>query len=320
MNIRIKYLFLLLTASILFFGCFGKSHSEYLAIHMIDVGQGDSFLIKTPEGTSILIDGGSPQYGDDVVAYLKREEVKQIDYLIATHPHSDHIGGLITVMKEFQVENLILPEVSHTSQLFESFLDEASTSGARISPVKKSFRHSLEDDIFFDILHTGVHYGAHLNNWSVVLRLTHHDMSFLFTGDLESEAEMDLLNQFSSKKLASEVLKVGHHGSNTSTTPSFLQVVNPQVALISCGVNNQYGHPNTEVINRLEKSGVWIYRTDLQGNVVLYSDGHKVWSHQAPVNLDPISSSNIKPSFHGFLINSFPLLTAHIIPFKKEVV
>ncbi|SDY31551.1 ComEC/Rec2 family competence protein [Tindallia californiensis] len=320
MNIRIKYLFLLLTASILFFGCFGKSDSDYLTVHMIDVGQGDSFLIKTPEGTSILIDGGSPQYGDDVVAYLKREKIQQIDYLIATHPHSDHIGGLVTVMNEFPVENLILPEVSHTSQLFESFLDTAFTTNVPLFPVKKSSRHSLEDEIFFDILHTGVHYGSHLNNWSVVLRLTHQEMSFLFTGDLESEAERDLLNQFSSKKLASEVLKVGHHGSNTSTTPAFLQVVSPQVALISCGINNQYGHPSTEVVNRLEESGVWIYRTDLQGTIVLYSDGYNVWSHQPPVNLDPISSSNVKPSFCGFFVNGVPLLTAHIIPFKKEVV
>ncbi|RQD68419.1 MAG: MBL fold metallo-hydrolase [Tindallia sp. MSAO_Bac2] len=314
-----KLIFILLVP-LLLFGCFSSVDSSHLSVHMIDVGQGDSFLIQTPEGVTMLIDGGSPLYSDRVVSYLKRQRVSQIDYLVATHPHADHIGGLIAVMETFSVNQVILPTVTHDSRLYTSFMKAIKKSDAETFRVRQTSRHSIDKDIAFKILHTGVDYGSNLNNWSVVIRLDYEEMSFLFTGDLEAPAEKDLLNLFPVSQLSAEVLKVGHHGSSTSTTEPFLSAVSPQVALISSGENNAYGHPSDDVISRLEDKNIWIYRTDLQGNIVIYSDGQKVWSHQAPFNLGPVSSSGITTTHYCFFVNQSCLFITYTVPFQKQAV
>ena len=313
--ITLTVIFLLLLT-----GCIHSSDESYLTVHMIDVGQGDSFLIKTPKGITMLIDGGPPQNSDQLIAYLKRHQVNQIDYMIASHPHSDHIGGLIPVMKEFPVHHVIVPSVTHTSQLYESFLETLLESQADIQVIQSSSQLTIESDVAFEIFYTGIDYGLNLNDWSVVLRLNHDEMSFLFAGDLESGAEMDLLNFFSLDQLSSEVLKVGHHGSNTSTTQPFLNAVQPRVGLISCSIDNSYGHPSDQVIQRLEAAGVWIYRSDLQGSVILYSDGEKIWSHQAPVNLSPVSSTNLFTKRLSLRVNHFRPFPVYAVHFQKQVV
>lgn len=287
---------------------------------MIDVGQGDSLLIQSPQGINMLIDGGPPENSHQLMAYLKRHNVKQIDYVLATHPHADHIGGLLSVMKEIPVNRVIMPAVTHTSLLYESFLEAIDESQATIQIVETSSRHTIEDDLFFDILYTAVDYGSNLNNWSIVMKLQHQEMSFLFTGDIETQAEKDLVDRFSPVQLSSDVLKVGHHGSLTSTTEPFLTAVQPKIALISCAKDNAYGHPHHQVIHRLKAKGVWIYRTDLQGSVILYSDGEKIWSHQEPINLSPVSTTEISPQLHNSITNHFCCLSCDAVPFHKQAV
>ncbi|WP_049765278.1 ComEC/Rec2 family competence protein [Alkaliphilus metalliredigens] len=256
--------------------------NDLLTIHVIDVGQGDSILITTPSQQSILIDGGDPTQGQRVVSYLKRKKVKKIDVLIATHPHADHIGGLSAVMDSFEINKLYLPPVTHTSQTYENFLLKAQQHQLPIQPVKDAFSITLEDSITLHFIGPLKDYGDNLNLWSIVMKLDYGKMSFLFTGDIEKEAESDLIREYKKSFLASQFLKAPHHGSNTSSTSGFLDIVNPDIVAISAGRNNLYGHPHTEVLQRLQERAISYYRTDQQGTIVIQSDGQQIWSHQEP--------------------------------------
>lgn len=274
-------LFLLFPAS----GCTSIQDHEVLSLHMIDVGQGDSFLITTPAGKALLIDAGDPAQGDRVSAYLKQQKVQHIDHLIATHPHADHIGGMKTVIDTFSVSQAYLPPVVHTSALFESMLNSLQHNSIPLTLVGETVVVHQEQDVVIQILSTGKDYINHLNNWSLVVHVTHGHHSFLLTGDLEKEGEEDLLAAFHPNALRATVLKAGHHGSATSSTEAFLDAVAPEIVLISCGEVNTYGHPDESVLDRIEKRSAWIYRTDLQGTVVITSDGESVYSHLSPWNL-----------------------------------
>lgn len=278
---------LLLTAVIFLSGCFPSHPQESLILHMLDVDQGDCFLITTPEGINVLIDGGDPSQGNRVVDYLRRQGVTTIHHLVATHPHADHIGGLPAVLEAFQVDQVYMPPVVHTSRLYLSLLDLIEKESVPLSfPEKQQVIHQ-ESQITIQILATGIDYGTHLNNWSLPVHVTHGNQSFLFTGDAEEEAERDLVSSISPDLLDVTVLKAGHHGSHTSTTPLFLEAASPEILLISCGKDNAYGHPGEEVLRRLNETGIHIYRTDLQGTVVLYSMDHQIRTYQAPSNLQP---------------------------------
>jgi competence protein ComEC len=283
-----KFIFLLL----LFFlwlltstGCTTHSQSDQLSLHMIDVGQGDSLLIITPEGSTILIDAGDPTQGDRVVAYLKRQGVTRIDYLVASHPHGDHIGGLDAVLNSFPVSRVYMPPVVHTSQLFESLLHLMADKNISLHLIRETTALFEEETASAAILSTGYDYGDHYNNWSLVVRATHGEQVFLLTGDAEHEAEDRMLAAFPPSLLQANVLKAGHHGSTSSSSDAFLDTVRPEVVLISSGVGNLYGHPHRAVLERLSDRNIWIYRTDQQGSVVIYSDGNRVYSHTAPSNL-----------------------------------
>lgn len=270
---------LLIMLTIILSGCLSN---EDLSIHFIDVGQGDSILIVTPQGKSILIDGGEISEGDKVASYLRRNKIKKIDIMVGTHPHSDHIGGLIEVMNRFKVDKLFLPNKIHTTITYEKFLETASTQGLKITTPISGTSLSLEEDITLHFLSPLRDYGDDLNLWSIVLKLDYKNQSFLFTGDVEATGELDIINAYEKDFLTSNVLKVAHHGSNTSSTQEFLDIVKPQVAIISCGKNNAYSHPHQEVIDRLISSNIAIYRTDYQGTVLIKSDGSKVWSNTKP--------------------------------------
>ena len=249
--------------------------AEGLKVYFLDVGQGDSIYIKTPEGDDILIDGGDLGYGDTLVQYLKQLHVDDIEMMIATHPHSDHMAGLVTVLQEFKVKSVYAPKVSHTTKTFENFLNGVQSQGLTIKSAKVGLTLPLEG---MNARFVGPVKGYDdLNNYSAVLHLTYGDTAFLFTGDAEDIAEADMLSQ----NLTADVLKVGHHGSHTSTSDQFLQAIGPKYAIISAGKDNSYGHPHKETLNKLTGSNVKVYRTDQQGTIIAISDGKTITFNQS---------------------------------------
>ncbi len=238
-----------------------------LTVHFIDVGQGDSIFIKTPE-QNILIDGGNR--GDTVVNYLQALGVNKLDLVIGTHPHADHIGGLINVMERIAVDAVIDPGVMHTTVTFEDYLTLIDEKDIEYIEGRAGMHRDLGGRAELKIVHP-VSPGDHLNNASIVARVTYGDISFLFTGDAEKEAEAEMLRRDYS--LQSTILKVGHHGSRTSTTREFLDTVEPKAAVIMCSRDNSYGHPHEETLNILAHARVDIYRTDQHGTIIVTTDG-----------------------------------------------
>ena len=251
------------------------SSSSTVSVHFIDVGQGDSILISGG-GENVLIDAGENDKGEVVLAYLAENEVEKIDLAVGTHPHSDHIGGMDTVLEGITVEKLIMPDVPDsivpTTKTYLSVLSSAEDTGTEMSYSYPGDTYSLCGGTF-TVLGPIEDY-TDLNSESLVIRFDFGDTSFLFTGDQEKDAEADLVD--SGANLSADVLKVGHHGSYTSTSEKFLSEVSPSIAVISCGQGNDYGHPHDEVVERLESADAEIYRTDLLGSIVITSDGQSL--------------------------------------------
>ena len=247
-----------------------------LRVHMIDVGQGDSLLIQT-EDQAVLIDSGEEEYGDTVSAYLENQGVEQLDLVVATHPHSDHMGSMAQIVEEWQVDQFLMPvvpqDLTPTSQVYEDLLTALEEKGLSIAQPETGAVYDLGDGASLTILAPVDQYDD-LNNWSIVCRLDYGETSFLFTGDAEKAVERDLLE--AGADLDADLLKVGHHGSSTSTGKTFLEAVSPQYGLISCGMGNRYGHPNEETLDTLEEAGVEVYRTDISGSIVALSDGETI--------------------------------------------
>jgi len=248
--------------------------SHELTVHFIDVGQGDSILVQTPTGQSMLIDGGERDQGKKVVQYLKNQGLCNINILVGTHPHSDHIGGLIDVLENFPVDKVYLPKVIHNTPTFKDFLTAIKNKGLKATTAKAGIEIPLEGVDACFAAPVGDTY-EDLNNYSTVIKILYGNNSFLFTGDAEEESEAEMLLS-SVVCLQADVLKIGHHGSTSSTTDAFLEIVSPQYAVIMCGKNNDYGHPHEETIEKLTKAGIEIYRTDQQGNIVMTSDGNNI--------------------------------------------
>ena len=243
-----------------------------LTVHYIDVGQGDSILAGL-DGHYMLIDAGENDQADTVVSYLKQAGVTSLDYVIGTHPHSDHIGGLDKVIDEFSVGKVILPPVEHTTRTFEDVLNSVSNKGLKITKPVPGSTYTL-GSASFTIVAPVKDYGNDLNNWSVGIRLTYGSNSFLMCGDAESQAESDMLER--GMPLKADVLKAGHHGSSTSTSSGFLKAVSPSYVVIQCGKDNSYGHPHKETMEKLEKAGCQVLRTDEYGTITASSDGTQI--------------------------------------------
>ncbi|MFJ7831854.1 ComEC/Rec2 family competence protein [Peribacillus sp. NPDC097284] len=271
---KINILVILALIFSLFTGVKSSEASSNVKVHYLNIGQGDSILIQTPN-ENILIDGGGKGKGDEVVAYLKKQKVKTLNAVVSTHPDADHIGGLTYVIEKMKVKKVYAPKVSHTTQAYKNFLAAVKKKGLKITPAKKGVEIATQSkNISLNFIAPVKTYSkSDLNNWSAVLLLKHNKKSFLFMGDAEEKAEKDML----SKKVIPniDVLKVAHHGAKEATTTAFLNKSKPNYSIISVGKNG-YGHPTSSVLNRLKKVNSKVYRTDKQGNIIFTSTGTKL--------------------------------------------
>ncbi len=255
------FLSILIIISLLI-GCDKKS---LLSIHIIDVGQGDSILVQTPTNKNILIDGGDEDSENIIISYLRQKRIKTIDIIIATHPDSDHIGSLDNVIKKFNVNSIYMPEQSTDSEAYQNLINSCTDKNLSIQHLYKNDVLNIDNNINIYVLSPSyIQEESNLN--SIVFKLTFNDNSFLFMGDAEEENEKEILHSFKLNNI--NFIKIGHHGSNSSSSLEFIKKISPDIAAISCGYKNQYGHPHREVINNLKQNHVSIYRTDRIGDIV----------------------------------------------------
>lgn len=248
---------------------------DEIAVHFIDVGQADCAVIITPEKT-VLIDSGEYETVFDVITYLRDFGVTRLDYVIGTHPHSDHMGAMAKILEKFDVGEFIMPEISDelipTTSFYTDLLKVIERKGIKASYADNGRIIELCEGTTLEFLGPcGTEYDD-LNNYSVVTKLKSGNISFLFTGDMEVEAEQELVSRW--VDLSADVLKVGHHGSYSSSSIEFLTRVAPQYAVISVGIDNSYGHPSEPVIKRLKSLGCKVLTTMMYGDIVFVTDGN----------------------------------------------
>ena len=241
--------------------------------HFIDVGQGDATLIRTPEG-DILIDAGENSAEEDLKTYLDLCGVDVLYYAIFTHPDSDHIGGADMVLEEYEVLNVIKPDFEKTTKVYKAMMDAIAAEGCKVYNALPGETYSLGEFDMFVFGPDPANKELDSNNSSIVIKATWGNTTAMLTGDAEKPAEESILRTYSGTELGSTLLKMGHHGSRTSSTEAWLAAVRPTIAIISCGRDNSYGHPHAEALARIKPYvGESIYRTDLLGSFIFITDG-----------------------------------------------
>lgn len=280
--------------------------TSLLKVHFLDVGQGDSTFIELPNGETMLIDAGEKSEGDKIVTYIFSQGYDTINYVIATHPHSDHIGGISDILNNFIVDNFYMTSATNDSVNYQDMLNAINKNGA-VSHI------SVAEDIIIDQPDLSAEIVApkttecdNLNDTSIVLKLTYKENVFLFTGDAEKYEEDNIWTN-----IKCDVLKVGHHGSRTSTSQNFLKKTEPKYAIISCGLYNSYGHPADKTLSALADKEIKTYRTDLQGTIAFTSDGENITVDKNPVEYtstpesSTISSSStpLSPTTTEYILN-----------------
>ena len=245
------------------------SMDDTLHVYFLDVGQADSILIHY-QNYNVLIDAGNRSDGSKIVSYLKSLGIQSFQYVIGTHAHEDHIGGMDQVIRAFPIEHFYMPDVAFNSKSYENVLDALLEKNVTFETPSIDSTFSL-GDLIFTVLWVGDD-STDLNNTSIVLRLDYHSTSFLFTGDATTTVEKSILD----KNLDVDVLKVGHHGSQYSTSAHFLKAVSPSISVISCGLQNDYGHPKDVILKKLERVDSKIYRTDFNHTILIKSDGRNL--------------------------------------------
>lgn len=251
-------------------------YENEIEVHFIDVGQGDCIFIDSTE-KNMLIDCGEASESDVVTAYLNKLGVDRLDYVVATHPHSDHMGGMSDIITAYDVGEVIMPYLDDSdipdTNYFEKFLDACSAKGLYITDAEKGRRIPLGDAYAEIIAPCSDNYG-NVNNYSIGIILDHGDNDFLFTGDAEALAEQEMLESGMLRQV--RVYKAGHHGSDTSSSPEFIEAISPEIVVVMCGANNSYGHPHGSVMELLDEYADKIYRTDISGSIVFESNGYNL--------------------------------------------
>ncbi len=288
MKLRLKFksiicvVFVLITA-LLFYGCDAdfdfifeenqhfESNGDVLTVHYLDVGQGDSIFIELPTNETMLIDASVNEYGNGIVKYIEEQGYNKIDYLVATHPHADHIGGMRKVIQNLEIGKIYMPKASTNTSTYKKLLTEIKNKGLKINTAKAGETIYEDENIGIYLLAPNSEKYDDLNNYSAVIRIVYGNRAFLFMGDAEKLAEKEI-----TADVKADVLKLGHHGSSTSTSKEFLEKVDPVAAIASCGEDNDYGHPHKETVQLLENEGIDFYRTDTMGTIIAKSDGNSL--------------------------------------------
>lgn len=254
-------------------GC--NKYKDFLSVHIIDVGQGDCILIKTPENQNILVDGGDDDTYKIIKSYLKLHNVKNLDIVIATHFDKDHIGSLDEIINNFNVNKVYAPNQISDSTSYLDLINACKNKNIKLKHLLKGDSIKINKDTKLDVLSPS-YIQEDSNSNSIVFNLKYFSMDFLFTGDCEESNEYEICNTFDLEDV--DFLKVAHHGSSSSSTDNFIKETSPSIAAISCGYKNQYGHPHKSTLDTLEKYNVNTFRTDLNGDLVFYSDGEKIFT------------------------------------------
>lgn len=248
--------------------------SQRLKISYIDVGQADSILIQVPNGKKVLIDAGNNGDANTINSYLKKQGVSKLDIVIATHPHEDHIGSMDTVINTFDIGQVVMSRKDAATQTYKRLITAIRNKGLKITEAKAGLKLDLGPEVTALLLAPNSKDYEDVNNYSAVLKLSYGTNTFLFEGDAQEQSENEMLK--AGYSLKTDVLKVGHHGSNTSSTTAFLAKVSPKYAIISVGKGNTYGHPAQTTLDKLVNIGAKVYRTDQLGTIVVESDGSKI--------------------------------------------
>lgn len=250
-----------------------------MAVHFIDVGQGLAILVQSG-GENLLYDGGNRSHADEVVQYLKNQQVETINYMISSHYDEDHLGGLVKCLDNFEVGHVLGSDYVHTSDLFNTFMNTATAHAIIVEYPSVGDTYEFGTGSFTVMAPDGISQNS--NDNSVVIRLVNGNNSFMFMGDAEETSEQDMIS--TGMNLDCDVLSLGHHGSASSTSWDLLEAASPSWAVISCGLNNSYGHPAAETMGKLSDMDIPVFRTDDQGTVIALSDGNTISWNQEPCN------------------------------------
>ena len=247
----------------------------YTYVHVIDVGQGDSILLQNGD-YNILVDAGPNSAEDELVEYLDALNIEKLDCVVLTHPHEDHIGGADAVLSAFGADTVLMPDCTSSSSSFERVLDIIEDKELSLCVPRRGDKFTL-GALEFTVLAPGSESYEETNDYSIVLKAEHENISFMLTGDAEALSEYEILEHFDKDFLKCDLLKAGHHGSSSSSSAKFVKAVSPQYAAISCGLDNSYGHPHRETVSLFEKENIEYLRTDYEGSIIFVSDGSSIY-------------------------------------------